>query len=201
MVRTDSDLVTLSCCIRRDMLALARKRYSGLSAGGAVLEHISVNCLGVQQALIGATRVGKWLSAGPIRPGLRHCYKDGVFFVGNIAGEAHPIVAEGISMAMQSGWLLAETLITHANHNRELVGKIYAKQWRKHFVPRIRAAAMFSRLAMRPWAIRLMGWVLKHFPRVLTWGAKLSGKITQVVPVTNSVLDKVPIATEMGSAT
>jgi hypothetical protein len=60
---------------------------------------------------------------------------------------------------------------------------------------------MFSRLAMRPWAIRLMGWVLKHFPRVLTWGAKLSGKITQVVPVTNSVLDKVPIATEMGSAT
>jgi flavin-dependent dehydrogenase len=55
------------------------------------------------------------------------------FLIGNIAGEAHPIVAEGISMAMQSGWLLARLLLGRgdaARHGRALdaVGAVYAER-------------------------------------------------------------------------
>ena len=59
----------------------------------------------------GARLQGGWLATGPIRPGIRLPAQCGVFLVGNAAGEAHPVVAEGISMAMQAAWLLARTFL------------------------------------------------------------------------------------------
>ena len=56
---------------------------------------------------------GSFLSTGPIQPGIRARHKDGVYFAGNIAGEAHPVIAEGISMAIQSSGLLTRMLIAH----------------------------------------------------------------------------------------
>jgi flavin-dependent dehydrogenase len=41
---------------------------------------------------------------------MRTLYREGTFAVGNAAGEAHPLVAEGITMAIQSSWLLADAL-------------------------------------------------------------------------------------------
>jgi flavin-dependent dehydrogenase len=167
--------------VQRKTLQAIRKKYSGIAAGEAVLQHIMAYCVGVRQALQTAKREGKWLSAGPIRPGIRQRYADGVFYVGNIAGEAHPIVAEGISMAMQSGWLLAENLLAHRD-DMAMAGRLYAKQWRAHFAPRIQAAALFSIIAMRPWLVKSILPVLKTFPKLLTFGARLSGKVKQVVP-------------------
>jgi flavin-dependent dehydrogenase len=181
MAHSDSGRVTLSCCVQRKTLQAIRKKYSGIAAGEAVLQHIMAYCVGVRQALQTAKREGKWLSAGPIRPGIRQRYADGVFYVGNIAGEAHPIVAEGISMAMQSGWLLAENLLAHRD-DMAMAGRLYAKQWRAHFAPRIQAAALFSIIAMRPWLVKSILPVLKTFPKLLTFGARLSGKVKQVVP-------------------
>lgn len=189
LVHSDSQRVTLSCCIRRDTLHDLRLKHPGLPAGEAVLQYIMANCRGVRETLTDAERKGNWLAAGPIRPGVRYCYKDQVFFVGNLAGEAHPVVAEGISMAMQSGWLLSQTLIAHKNEiltGRGLnnAGADYTKQWHKHFVKRIHAAAVFARLAMmRPWANSFLLPIVKQFPGILTFGAKLSGKIQQVLPI------------------
>lgn len=188
LAHTDNQRVTLSCCIRRDAMLIARKLQPGLPAGEAVLHYIMNSCRGVREVLKHAEREGNWLAAGPIRPGIRHCYKDNVFYVGNIAGEAHPIVAEGISMAMQSAWLLSQILITGqkdimAGKGVNEAGAEYAKQWHQHFASRIHAAAIFARLAMMPsWAISMMGPIVKHFPSILTFGAKLSGKNKQVVP-------------------
>ena len=53
---------------------------------------------------------GSWRSAGPIRPGYE-AHAGGIFLAGNAAGEAHPVVAEGISMAMQSSSLLVRRLL------------------------------------------------------------------------------------------
>jgi flavin-dependent dehydrogenase len=181
MAHSDNDRVTLSCCVRRDTLQAIRKCYSGIVAGEAVLQHIMASSTGVRNALLTAKREGKWLSAGPIRPGIRRCYADGIFYVGNMAGEAHPIVAEGISMAMQSGWLLAESLLANRD-DQAVAGRVYAKQWRAHFAPRIQAAALFSIIAMRPWLVKTILPILKHFPIILTLGARLSGKVKQVVP-------------------
>lgn len=188
LVHSDSGRVTLSCCIRRDILQNTRREYPGLQAGDAILQHISTACLGVRQVLLHAKREGNWLAAGPIRPGVRKCYADGVFFVGNIAGEAHPIVAEGISMAMQSAWLLSQTLLTKQDKilsGKTLtdMGRDYTKKWHAHFVKRIQTAAIFAQLAMRPWIGAILLPILEHFPSLLTCGAKLSGKIKQVVIV------------------
>jgi flavin-dependent dehydrogenase len=185
MVHTDAGRVSLSCCIRRDLLVKLRRQTSSDTAGETVLEYILEACLGVRQALAGATRQGAWLSAGPIRPGIRPAGSPGMFRVGNCAGEAHPVIAEGISMAMQGGWLLAR----HLGRWRRtaawssVVGQIrqdYGHAWRRAFAPRIHAAAVVANWAMRPAAVAGTLPLLRWFPALLTLGARVSGKATRV---------------------
>lgn len=185
MVSTNGGRVNLSCCIRRVELQRCRQRYPHAHAGDAVLDHIQMSCLGVRRALTGARLDGAWLAAGPIRPGIRKHYGDGVFRVGNLAGEAHPIVAEGISMAIQSAWLLSHLLISRqadrsASQVMAEIGNKYANEWKALFATRIRAAASFAHVAMRPPATALCIPLFKRFPALLTWGAHLSGKTTFV---------------------
>jgi flavin-dependent dehydrogenase len=168
LVQSDGGRVSLSCCIRRDALAAVRDRHGG-RAGEAVLAHILANTLGAKLALDQAALEGGMLSTGPIRPGIRPRYRDGVYFTGNLAGEAHPVIAEGISMAIQSSGLLAKLLLAGR-------GGDYAKQWRRYFAPRIRAASLFAHLAMSD-AGRAAGLaVLRAAPGLLDLGARLSGK-------------------------
>ena len=144
--------------------------------------HILESCPALRPVLESASLAGPWLSAGPIRPGIRHCYADGVFVVGNAAGEAHPAVAEGISMAMQSAWLLVDRLI--ASKDEQSAAREYNRDWRRSFAPRIRAAAAIAHWTMRP---RLVAATLPLFqasPKLLTFGAWLSGKSKLVVQPT-----------------
>ena len=188
MVQTDGGRVSLSCCIRRDALERCR-RSSGNSgehsrAAEAVIAHIQASCRGVREALFGATLDGAWLSAGPIRPGIRPFGYEGIFTVGNAAGEAHPIVAEGISMAIQSAWLLCEHLVARkdaalaadAPESLAAIGRAYERSWRRNFVTRIHAAALFAHLGMRPATAKLIVALLKRAPTILTLGARWSGK-------------------------
>ena len=183
MVHCDGGRVSLSCCIRRDRLAELRDGHPTEAAGEAVLGHILDSCRGVREALAGAQRDGRWLAAGSLRTGIRVRANGGLFLVGNAAGEAHPVVAEGISMAMQAAWLLTERLIAHrrGRANLHAVGKEYARAWRRAFGPRLRAAAAFAHWAMRPSAVAVALPLLRVFPAVLGWGARLSGKATRVV--------------------
>jgi flavin-dependent dehydrogenase len=186
MVHSDAGRVSLSCCIRRDALLRARERYQERHAATAVRRHIEASCRGVRDALRRATADGPWLSAGPIRPGVRRRHTDGIFYVGNAAGEAHPIVAEGISMALQSAGLLARHLIAHqdnifAGRGLRVAAAGYDADWRASFAPRIRAAGAFAHLAMRPAAVAALLPLFKLFPHILTLGARWSGKATEVV--------------------
>ena len=168
LVHSDGGRVSLSCCIRRDALAGARARHPG-KAGDAVLAHIQATTKGVWQALNEAALEESVLSTGPIRPGIRDRFRDGVYFTGNIAGEAHPVIAEGISMAIQSSGLLTSLLLAGQ-------GSAYARQWQWRFAPRIRAASLFAHLAMSD-AGRAAGLaVLRAAPSLLDLGARLSGK-------------------------
>ena len=140
LVQSDAGRTSLSCCIRRDALARVRACHPG-KAAQAVLAHIMATTRGVREALGPAARDGSFLSIGPLRPGIRARYQDGVFFTGNIAGDAHPIIAEGISMAIQASGLLAKLLIAHR-------GDEYAVAWKRRFAPRIlRFASLFAHLA------------------------------------------------------
>ena len=170
LVHSDAGRTSLSCCIRRDALERARARHGG-KAAEAVLAHILETTKGARLALGNAVLEGSFLATGPIHPGIRRRQDDGVFFTGNIAGEAHPVIAEGISMAIQSSGLLAQLLITGRADQ-------YATEWKSRFALRIRAASVFAHLAMNG-AGRFTGLaVLRTAPSLLDLGARISGKVS-----------------------
>ena len=184
MVHTDGGAVSFSCCIRRDRLEHCRRESPGSPAGEAVLAHITRHCAGVRDALLEASaEPNSWRSAGPIRPGIRGTERNGVFQVGNAAGEAHPAVAEGISMAMQSSWLLVQQLVstTLADNRRataHVTAKAYERAWMRAFAWRIRTAAVIAHWAMRPTAVAMTIPLVRAFPFVLTQSARQTGKAT-----------------------
>jgi flavin-dependent dehydrogenase len=186
MVHTSGGCVSISLCIRRDALEHCRETQPGRTAAEAVFQHITSSCKGVREALSGADVEGHWLAAGPIRPGFRPCFSNGVFFAGNIAGEAHPLIAEGISMGMQSAWILSHVLNQHRDQiisggGTEQAGWAYRAEWHNAFARRIRASALFAKLALSPRLSCAAHNVVRHFPGLLNFGAKLSGKAMQVV--------------------
>lgn len=189
MVLGSDGVATVAFCLRRDRLqACARlsSRTEGQSPAEAAASYIAQHCAGLQAALAGARRQGGWLGAGPIHPGIRLTARNeqranGAFLIGNAAGEAHPIIGEGISMAIQSACLLASTLA--AQRSRMADGALqarlqqaYAAAWRHHFTGRIRLAAAFAHAAMRPALITPLLPLLVRHPQLLTRFAHWSGK-------------------------
>ena len=183
MVNTGAGEATLAFCVRRDRLEALRRELPGLGAGEAVEVLLKRECAGVREALAMATRDGPWLAAGPLHPGIRVGRDDGWLRIGNAAGEAHPIIGEGMSMALQSAWLLCSHL-TGAKDRATLedaawqraVNRAYAAQWRRQFAPRLRLAAVFAHLAMRPTGAALLARAVHLWPALLTLGAKWGGK-------------------------
>ncbi|OJU10856.1 MAG: hypothetical protein BGN85_11765 [Alphaproteobacteria bacterium 64-11] len=176
LVESDGGRLSLSCCIRRDVLEAARARHGG-RAGEAVIAHIRATTQGADAALDGALPAGAVLAAGPIRPGIRPRYHQGIFFTGNSAGEAHPVIAEGISMAIQGSALLAATLIAAGRDgDLDAAGRRYAGAWRRRFSLRIHAAALFAAGAMHGPSRAASLVLLRQWPGLISWGAGISGK-------------------------
>jgi flavin-dependent dehydrogenase len=189
MVLGAQGLTTLACCIRRDRLKVLRQRHPANSAGASVEAMLTQSCYGVQQALQPATRSGHWLAAGPLAPGVHLRADDSVLRVGNAAGEAHPLIGEGMTLALQSAWLLCH-ILARAQARPALTGepwqaqaaREYAERWAALFRPRLRTAERFASLAMRPvLAAGLMG-LLHHQPALLTRAARWGGKADRFAP-------------------
>ena len=185
MVVADDSLATLACCVREDRLERDREAIPGERAGSVVEAMLRRECSGVAAALEGALREGPWLATGPIRPGVRLGASDGVFRIGNAAGEAHPIVGEGISMALQSAFVVVSLLVPEreallapasAGATQARVLRYYEARWCRRFACRLRVAAAFAHVAMRPWAARAAWPVVAAWPGLLTRGARWSGK-------------------------
>lgn len=182
MVLDGNNVMTLACCIRRDALKACRTKFRRATAAESVEAYLKASCEGVEQALKDAERGDSWLGVGPLRPGIRLGKAQHEFFlVGNAAAEAHPIIGEGISMAMQSSWLLCERLIAHRNAvakpTFKAIQKDYTRAWRSNFVTRLRLAALFAHVAMRPRLSTAVLPLLQHWPNAITQGAYLSGKV------------------------
>jgi flavin-dependent dehydrogenase len=182
MAVADQDRMTLACCIRRDTLARCRIGLPGLSAGAAVEAYLLKRCRGVREALHGAQRDGAWLTVGPVRP-RRHAYVqyDPIFQVGNAAGQSHPLIGEGIGMALQAAAMLTDELVrrspTRFNaRSADEIQRCYAAAWRRAFSSRMRAAAIYSNVAMRPMLERPARTLIRCWPSLLTVAARLGGK-------------------------
>lgn len=191
LVLGDHGRTTLAFCMRRDALRDSRACHHGLKAALAAAAHVQAQCAGARRVLATATLEAPWLSVGPIRPGIRSPWHgDGMFAIGNAAGEAHPILGEGISMAIQSAWLLCERLLARETDLRgktstradalSEVGRDYDAAWRRNFAPRIRLSAVFAHLSMRPGLSRPLLPLLSRWPGLLTTGARLGAKVRHV---------------------
>jgi menaquinone-9 beta-reductase len=181
MVVSDSGRTTVACCIRRDVLREWRLRVAGNSAGAAVEAFLRSSCDGLTSALAGARLDGSWQSIGPLRPGFHIQSTPGAFLVGNAAAEAHPLIGEGICMALESAALLA-TLLGAArptSFDERLTRRVheaYIHAARATFARRVRLAQVYSHLAMRQRMATAIGVLIQSWPRTLTLTAQLAGK-------------------------
>jgi len=183
LVIAEGGLLTLAGCIRRDALATCRSVARGLAAGEAFEGWLCRSTAALREVLAGARREGPWLGTGPLQPGIRRLWNrtDGRFYVGNAAAEAHPLIGEGITMALQSAGLLCAALIAAGRERRSAdalrrVAGAYEGEWRNAFAPRLHWAAAFAHLAMKP-AIAPIAWpILSWAPRLMTILARRAGK-------------------------
>lgn len=182
-VVADAGTTVLAGCVRRDRLDALRAAAPGLRAGDVFERWVRDGCRGVGHALEGATRDGSWLASGPLRPGVRTRADGGPFRIGNAGGEAHPILGEGMSMALQSAALLCDGLVA-AGPGRLVdagvslrVQGAHAVAWRREFAPRLRLAAAFAHAAMRPTSSAALVRLATVWPGLLTRGARLGGKV------------------------
>ena len=185
MVVSEAGISTVACCIRRDRLARLRLQQPLTSAGDVIDAWLRRQCSPVGRSLSGAERDGPWLAAGPIAPGIRLRADDTMFRIGNAAGEAHPILGEGISMALQSATLLCSRLLEGEGastrrvpdpNQQAAIASDYAGQWRTQFAPRLRLAALMAHLAMRRTPAELLLGLAQAWPGLLTRGAQWGGK-------------------------
>jgi flavin-dependent dehydrogenase len=164
LVERGGGRVTYACCVRRD--ALERMRVPGVPAGESLFD-----C-----RKLGMTRDGPWLAAGPLRPGTRPLYRDGLFVIGNAAGEAHPVVGEGITTAMRSAQLLCAPLACalaagYPSAAERAVARAYARRWRRDIAFKLWLSARLAALATQPSTLK--GKILGCVPTMLTLAARM----------------------------
>ena len=180
MVVSNGGRTTLACCIRRDTLYEARAQMPGRSAGDVVEVWLRNSCRGVDAALRSARREESWYAVGPLRIGFRTDGPAGIPRIGNAAAEAHPLIGEGICMALQSAAILAK-LFPFPFGRRDAAGIIAMQRrhtmlCRRAMARRMHVAQLYAYLAMRPYSATTSALLMKNWPCILTVGARWAGK-------------------------
>ena len=106
--------------------------------------------------------------------------KNRILLVGDAAGFADPVTGEGISFALRSGQLAAQSLVD-GNLEEEAVQGKYARSVAETLMPELRAGRLLARL-------------LYDFPRLRSWaflqqGQRLSEAVTDVMAGTRTYCD------------
>jgi menaquinone-9 beta-reductase len=186
VVVADRGRTTLACCIRRDVLRQWRERATGDSAAAVVESYLRDSCPDLATALQHARRSGSWQSVGPLRPGFHDAPSNSTLRIGNAAVEAHPIIGEGICMALQSAATLARLIVQQPpNVDATCVHELqraHARACRAEFGGRVHLAHLYAQIAMRPWLTTPSTAVMHAWPRILTFAALLAGKARGSTP-------------------
>lgn len=159
VVGAGGDRATFAACIRRD--ALERLRLPGLPAGAALFAHAIAENAVLREAFEGAALEGRWLAVGPLRPGARSLLRDGIFAIGNAAGEVHPIVGAGIALALSSAAQLCAPLNAafdagYAPDMAPRIARRYALARAPGFYRQLWLSSCFAAAAQRPWTPRFL---------------------------------------------
>ncbi|MDH4154446.1 MAG: geranylgeranyl reductase family protein [Nitrospira sp.] len=98
----------------------------------------------------------------PIRPRTGPFIKNRVLLVGDAAGFADPVTGEGISFALQTGQLAAQSLVG-GNLEEASVQQAYSRSLAESILPELRAGRRLARL-------------LYDFPRLRAWAFSWQGQ-------------------------
>jgi len=190
MVIAERGRTTVACCLRRDTLHERRQGASGDGAGAVVEAYLKTACREVARMLDGARREGLWRSVGPLRLGFAAAGSPGVLRIGNAAIEAHPLIGEGICMALQSAALLARLLQSNGARSDETFisncQKHYERASRRAFARRIHWARCYAQMAMHRSLATPLAVLMQTWPHTLTFAARLAGKAQSVVPLSRA---------------
>ena len=180
MVVSDRGRTTIACCILRATLRQLRQKERGRSAGDAVEAYLRSACGGVATALRTAHREDAWHAVGPLRTGFHRQSVWGMPRIGNAAAEAHPLIGEGICMALQSAALLAELCGPRPRDLRAAyivdVQRTHAAICESEFSGRMHLARLYAQVAMQPCLAIAAAIFMKTWPGALTAGARFAGK-------------------------
>jgi flavin-dependent dehydrogenase len=165
---------TFAAAVRRDAWRDIRRRDAGASAGDALLRHAMRTSRALEEALGGAVREAPWRAVGPLRPGTRPVMREGIFAVGNVAGEVHPIVGEGITLALGTALALAGPLLETLERGGDPLhaAQIYRRRHRALFRRAWWRSACFAALAMHPLASACARGALERMPSLLALAAR-----------------------------
>ena len=179
---------TLACCVRRS--SLEALRAGGSPAGDSLLRHMTGRSAGLALALRAARGARPVARRRPVAARTRSLYRDGAFAIGNAAGEAHPIVGEGIAMAMRSAALLCGPLsaaLKSGDSSPRGCACLHAR-----VVARLRPACKpraFSRAS--PCSRRFAEAFLRSAPGLLTAAAAISGKASNLLGLRTEETDEI----------
>jgi menaquinone-9 beta-reductase len=163
---------TFACSVRR--AALRALRRSRMSAGEALFRHVLASSTALEDALGDGIHEGPWLAVGPLRPGIRPLVRDGIFAVGNAAGEVHPIVGEGITLALESASALAAPLIDALARGCDPLEAAapYRSRYRAALRRRLWRSAALATIAMNPALAACAREPLRRMPSLLAFAAR-----------------------------
>ncbi len=153
---SDEDFERLSKEVRFDIDAIpygyawSFPKKNHLSIGVASARRTKINLKKFYQEYmetLGITNVISESQHGfqiPVSPRTDGFVKNNVFLIGDAAGFADPITAEGISNAIYSGKLAAEAIF-ESNKDNELAGKLYLEKIEESLLPEIKTGLWLSK--------------------------------------------------------
>jgi flavin-dependent dehydrogenase len=170
----DEGVATFACAVRRGVLREMRRRHPGSSAGDALFHHALGASRALDDAFRCAVRAAPWLAVGPLQPGARPALRDGILSVGNAAGEVHPIVGEGITLALGSALALAGPLLQALQSGTDPAYAAHAYRRRHYGLLRrqLWRSACLAALAMHPLASACARRALARMPSLLALSAR-----------------------------
>jgi len=108
----------------------------------------------LHSVMITALRVSSWKSVQiPVRNSIVH-YENGIWRVGNSSAFIDTVMGAGISVALQSGQLLAQAITGYSQDKDRL--RAYTCEYQKHFGAQRCLADLFGRFAHYPLAVDMI---------------------------------------------
>ncbi len=153
---SDADFERLSKEVRFDIDAIPygyawsfpKKKH--LSIGVASAKRTKINLKKFYQEYMQTLGINEVISESqhgfqiPVAPRTDGFVKNNVFLIGDAAGFADPITAEGISNAIYSGKLVAEAII-ESEQNYELAEKLYIEKLEENLLPELTTGLWLSK--------------------------------------------------------